>query len=628
MSEGEKEEARELIVGIDLGTTNSLVALVEGDKAQVLKEGDKRLFVPSVVSFVDEGRPMVGAAARLRAEDFPERTVHSVKRLMGRSRSELGEKAALLPYKLVTEQKDGRDLLRVRIDERDYAPEEISAMILQHMKERAERALGQPVKKAVITVPAYFDDSQRQATRDAGRIAGLEVLRIVNEPTAAALAYGLGRRREEDHTVAVYDLGGGTFDVSILSIHEGVFRVLSTHGDTYLGGDDFDIALIQCVAQSLTEQTGLDPTGDPRLLTRLRDAAENAKKALTDHEVAVFRLAVEAHDKTYELDVSRADFETIIEPLVDKTIAHCREALKAAGLKPADIDEVVLVGGSTRVPLVRRKLEEVFGKPPLTHLDPDETVALGAAVQADILSGADRGYILLDVIPLSLGIETIGGGMNKLIARNAPVPAFETQRFSTQVDNQTAIDLHVLQGERETAEHCRSLARFQLPVPPMPAGIPKLEVTFLVDADGMLTVSAEEARSGNEASIKVVPVHGLTEDEVDTMVLDSIDNALEDVRLHRLIDLRNEARTVIRATERAIADVGELIGGTVVEESRAASAALEKLIDTDQVEALAEALERLNQASDPLAQLILDRITRATVAGKKLSDFPEGEGAL
>lgn len=615
------DQAKETVIGIDLGTTNSLVAIMDDGKAVILRENDKRIFVPSVVSFVD-GRPMVGSAARLRALSHPEQTVHSVKRLMGRKIADLGEKVKLLPYKLVEQEQGDRKLLRVSVDGKDYSPEEISGMVLRNLKERAERALGKPVSKAVITVPAYFDDSQRQATRDAGKIAGLEVLRIVNEPTAAALAYGLGKTRKDDHTVAVYDLGGGTFDISILKISDGVFRVLSTHGDTYLGGDDFDIALIHCVADSISEQIGLDVTNDPALLTRLRDSAEATKKRLTDDDYAAFRLEDEERGKTYEFDVNKTDFETIIDPLVQKTIDHCSEALGNAKLKPSDIDEVVLVGGSTRVPLVRKKLEEFFGKAPMTSLDPDEAVALGAAVQADILVSDEKNMLLLDVVPLSLGIETMNGAVSKMIMRNDPVPVFKTEKFTTFKDNQTAVNIHVLQGERELVKHCKSLAHFQLKgLPPMPAGLPKVNVTFLINADGILTVMAEEERSGVEASVEVVPVHGMTEDELDNVVEESIIHAISDIKAHRLIDLRNESHIVIRATERTIRDVE----GVVSEEEMAAAVKamehLKSLLDTDEAEAIAKALTDLNTVTEPLADIILDRITRATVQGKKLSEF-------
>jgi len=616
----EQAPADELVVGIDLGTTNSLVAQVRDGRPTVLRDSaGHRVFVPSVVSF-SGGRPTVGAQARLRARDNPTATIHSVKRLMGRNLAQLGSRLDMLPYEIVEVEDGERRLVRIKIEETLHSPEEISATILRSLRERAERALGQKVTGAVVTVPAYFDDSQRQATRDAGRIAGLDVLRIVNEPTAAALAYGLGGR-EDDHTVAVYDLGGGTFDVSILRIQKGVFRVLSTHGDTYLGGDDFDLGLIQCVAETINEQAGADVTSDPKMLTLLRDASEATKKVLTVESEAIFALEHEATGRRFEIPVRREDFETIIASWVDRTIGHCKEAVANAGLVPSEIDAVVLVGGSTRVPLVRQKVAEYFGREPLTHLDPDEAVALGAAVQADILTGENRELLLLDVIPLSLGIETMGGAVSKLILRNDTVPVVKTETYTTQQDDQS-VEIHILQGERELVTDCHSLARFTLKIPPMPAGLPRVEVTFMVDADGILTVTAHEQHSDKEARIEVVPVHGLTENEVDSIVADSIRNAREDVTAHRLIDLRNESATVIRATQKTIDDVRELVSDEEVAKAIAAMKLLEDLLEVDDAGAINKALDELNLAGEPLAQIILDRITSATVMGKRLSEFP------
>src|SRR3954471_24010448 len=471
------------VVGIDLGTTFSLAAYVRDGRPVVVRDESGNALVPSVISFHPDGTVLVGSAARDRALSDPEHTIFSVKRLMGRTLADLKQELKLIPHQITERDAGGgRKVLTVRIGDREHTPEELSAMILREVRKRA----GDPTR-AVITVPAYFDDSQRQATRDAGRIAGLDVLRIVNEPTAAALAYGLDRK--EGGTVAVYDLGGGTFDCSILKISDGVFRVLSTNGDTYLGGDDFDRALMEVAAREMG--VDLDAKKDPQLLQALRDQAERVKIALSSGESAEFVLG------TYRRTVTRAEFEALITPLIDRSIARARSAMKDAELRADQIDEVVLVGGSTRIPYVRRRVGEFFGRTPHTELNPDEVVALGAALQADILTGGRRHMLLLDVVPLSLGIETLGGVVDKVIHRNTTVPARATTRYTNPADGQTAILLSIYQGERELTKDCRFLGTFKLSsIPPMPAQFAQVDVTFLVNHDGILTVSAKELRSG------------------------------------------------------------------------------------------------------------------------------------
>src|SRR5579871_5152924 len=481
------------IVGIDLGTTNSLVAVMDLTSPRILSG-----IVPSVVSVKDSGEIIAGAEAREMLITHPERTVYSAKRLMGRGRADIEVELKLFPFRVV---EGSESVLQLRLGDKVMTPPQVSAHILRKLKLDAEAALGEPVTQAVITVPAYFDDAQRQATRDAGRIAGLDVLRIVNEPTAAALAYGLDERK--NGTIAVYDLGGGTFDCSILSISDGVFKVLATNGDTYLGGDDFDRAIMEVAARDM----GVDLSKrDPELLQHLRDVAEKVKILLSSLDSAEFVLKMPSRGIDFRRSFTRAEFESILAPFIDRTLEKCRSALRDAGLKPTQMDEVVLVGGSTRIPFVRKRVGEFFGRTPHTELNPDEVVALGAAVQADILTGGRRNMLLLDVIPLSLGMETLGGAMDKLVHRNSTVPAVGRQRYSTNFDNQTSIEINIYQGERELVRDCRKLGTFKLSgIPPMPAMMPQVDVTFLVDANGLLTVTAREQRSGKEAAVTVEP---------------------------------------------------------------------------------------------------------------------------
>ncbi|MBL8731780.1 MAG: Fe-S protein assembly chaperone HscA [Planctomycetes bacterium] len=538
--------APRLVVGIDLGTTNSLVAVRAGKGARVLRDQAGEALVPSVVCFHPERGLLVGREAKAERLACPDRTVFSIKRLVGRSASEVAAEANSLPYRVVAGE---RDLPRIVVGDRQLSPEAISAMVLQRVRGIAEAALGTPVQKAVVTVPAWFDDAQRQATKDAAALAGLECLRILNEPTAAALAYGIDGK--QDGTVLVYDLGGGTFDVSVLRIDDGVFRVLSTAGDTHLGGDDFDELLAQRILAQLP--AGPDPTRHhPFVLQSVRAAAEGLKIRLSSEPRADLQLDLGDRGQA-TLTLSRAEFEAAIAPLVQRTLDCVVRAVKDAGLQLGEIDDVVLVGGSTRIPLVRARLQALTGKVPHTEVDPDLAVALGAAIQADVLAGNDRSLLLLDVIPLSLGIETLGGAVQKLILRNSTIPTSVTEEFSTGVDNQTAVDLSIYQGERELAKDCRRLSAFKLRgIPPLPAGLPRIAVTFLVDADGVLRVTAREQRTGVEASIQIVPSYGLTRDEVRRMMLESIEHAHDDYTAREAIDVRNKAEALVRGTQKAL----------------------------------------------------------------------------
>ena len=565
----------DIILGIDLGTTNSLVAVCDERGPRILPDEDGNAVLPSVVRFPPGGSEViVGEQARAHAVEFPSETVFSVKRLMGRSYEDVADDLSYLSYNVVP---GAQNTARVAVHDRVYSPQEISAMILQELKKRAARALSlQPeqVRKAVVTVPAYFDDAQRQATRDAGRIAGLEVVRIVNEPTAAALAYGIGQHgSQEEETIAVFDLGGGTFDISILRVtpapidtsqeasesSQQFFQVISTAGDTHLGGDDVDRLIVELIEREINEQFGTNIRFTASTRQALRSFSEAAKIRLSTENEAHLRIDI-GEGRIYERTVTRAEFEKMISPWVDRSMRICERALRDAGLKGEDIDRVVMVGGSTRIPLVRTRAGEMFQTDPYIALDPDKVVALGAAVQGSILAGSSPDMLLLDVIPLSLGIETMGGAVAKLIFRNTTVPTRAVEKFSTAVDGQTSIKIHVLQGEREMVEDCRSLGIFHLSgLPPMPAGIPQLEVEFLVDANGILNVSAVEKRSGKSASIQIIPNHGLTREEVERMELESYEHAREDMHKHRVVDLITNARLDIKWISDRIKKLGDLL---------------------------------------------------------------------
>lgn len=606
LKSGSIKEENLAVLGIDLGTTNSLIAYMKGNTPKCIDDANgKNTLVPSIVYFDDQNKPVVGVEAKKHLTSHPERTIWSVKRLLGKSYNDLKEFSGKLGYQLIDD--DTESLVKVRVGDVFYSPIELSSLILKELKARAELFLKMPIEKAVITVPAYFNDAQRQATRDAGKLAGLDVLRIVNEPTAACLAYGIGLNASEDKTVAVYDLGGGTFDVSIMNINDGVFEVLSTNGDTYLGGDDFNQAIVDYWLENIPQAQNILPEN-------LRQVAELTKHHLNDEIEVEWEL-----DDEVKLSLNAVQWEEITKGLIDKTLRCCRNALRDAELTIDDIDEVLLVGGSTRMTLVKKAVETFFGKKPNDSIDPDQIVAQGAAVQAEILNGNLKDKLLLDITPLSLGIETAGGLMDMVLPRNSKIPCAVAKNYTTGVDGQRNLKIAVFQGERDLVQDNRKIGEFILKnLPPMPAGIPKIEIRFILNADGILMVKASELRSGVETQIEMRPTYGVTEEEMGKMLIDSISNAQSDMKLRSIIEAKNEAQHILLATHKFIANNQGIIDVKSLETLAELAEKLKAATTSDDKNTIQQAIQQLNVFAEPLAHQSLDFNIQQSLQGKKI----------